>query len=143
MQGSREPVNIFATSFYQWFKLYKIWRVYGETAESAITKLLDFWNIHPLPHVMRVDNGMSFRGTGIVEGKIGRFVKFLLNLNVTPLFSAASQSYTNPHIEGHNRTFDDKLWSKNFFTSLEDIDIECEKFNAESQEFFEWNLKND
>lgn len=141
ISGSSQPVNIFATSFYQWFKLYQIWRVNGETAESAITKLVNFWTIYPMPHVMREDNGMSFRGTGLQEGKIGRFVKFLLNLNITPLFSAAYQSYTNPHIEGHNRTFDDKLWSKNFFNSTNEIDTECVKFNAESHEFFEWKFK--
>lgn len=141
ISGSKEPVNIFATSFYQVFKLYQIWLVYGETAESAITKLLDFWSLYPLPHVMRVDNGMSFRGTGVIEGKVGRFVKFLLNLNITPLFSAAYQAYTNPHIEGHNRTFDDKLWRTNFFTSLADLDTACIRFNAESSDFFAWKFK--
>lgn len=141
ISGRTEPVSIFATAFYQWFKLYRIWRVYGETAEAAIMQLTDFYQTFPLPHVMRMDNGMTFRGTGREAARIGRFLKFLLNLNITPLFSAPYQSYTNPHIEGHNRTFDDKLWQKNFFTSVSEIDRECQKFNAESQEFFEWKFK--
>lgn len=141
IQGSKEPVNIFSTSFYQWFELYQIWRVSAETSEQAINKLADFWTIFPLPDVMRMDNGMTFRGTGKVAAHIGKYLKFLLNLGIVPLFSSAYQSYTNPHIEGHNRTFTEKLWSKNFFGSLDAIDVECEKFNAESREFFEWKFK--
>jgi len=141
IQGRTEPVSIFATAFYQWLKLYRIWRVLAETSEAAITQLTDFYQTFPLPHVMRMDNGMTFRGTGRAAARVGRFLKFLLNLNIIPLFSAPYQSYTNPHIEGHNRTFDDKLWQKNFFTSEIEIDRECGKFNTESQEFFEWKFK--
>lgn len=141
IQGSGEPVNIFSTSFYQWFELYQIRRVLAETAESAIMSLMAFWEKFPLPNVLREDNSMTFRGTGRISGHIGKFIKFLLNLNVTPLFSSAYQSYTNPHIEGHNRTFGDKLWDKHHFSTLDEIDIECKKFNAESQEFFEWKFK--
>lgn len=141
IQGSGEPINIFSTSFYQWFELYQIRRVLAETAESAIMSLTTFWKTFPLPNVLREDNSMTFRGTGRISGHIGKFVKFLLNLNIIPLFSSAYQSYTNPHIEGHNRTFSDKLWDKHHFTTMDEIDVECEKFNAESQEFFEWKFK--
>ncbi len=141
IRGSKEPINIFSTSFYQWFELYQIWRVLAETSEQAMNALTNFWKIFPLPNVMRMDNGMTFRGTGIVAAHIGKYLKFLLNLNIVPLFSAAYQSYTNPHIEGHNRTFTEKLWTKNFFSSREEIDQECHKFNFESQEFFEWKFK--
>jgi hypothetical protein len=141
IQGSGEPIHVFSTSFYQWFELYQIRRVLTETAEMAIQSLTAFWEKFPLPHVLREDNGMTFRGTGRTSGSIGQFVKFLLNLNITPLFSAPYQSYTNPHIEGHNRTFGDKLWSKHHFTTPNAIDMECDRFNAESREFFEWKFK--
>jgi len=110
--GRTEPISIFGTSYYQWLKLYQIRRVLAETSESAIRFLTTFWKTFPLPNVMRMDNGMTFRGTGHAEAHIGRFLKFLLNLGITPLFSAAYQSYTNPHVEGHNRTFTQKLWSQ-------------------------------
>jgi hypothetical protein len=141
IQGQSEPISIFATAFYQWLKLYRIWRVYGETSEAAIERLTNFYQTFPLPHVMRMDNSMTFRGAGREAARVGRFLKFLLNLNIIPLFAAPYQSYTNPHIEGHNRTFDDKLWQKNFFTSETEIDRECNRFNAESREFFEWKFK--
>lgn len=136
--GRTEPVNVFSTSYYQWLQLYQIWRVLAETAESATQCLTALWKTTPIPDVMRMDNGMPFRGTGAGEAHLGRFLKFLLNIGVTPLFASAYQSYTNPHVEGHNRTFTEKLWSTHHFTSLEEIDLECVRFNAESREYYEF-----
>lgn len=139
--GRTEPISVFSTSYYQWFERYYIRRVEAEKAEHAIASLVTFWQTHPIADVMRVDNGMTFRGTGAAVGLVGRFVIFLLNRNVIPLFSSPYQSYTNPHIEGHNRTFTEKLWTKHHFTSLDEIDRECDRFNAESREFFEYKFK--
>lgn len=138
IKGRTEPVSIFSTSYYQWFELYQIWRVLAETSESATTCLKKMWVTTPIPNVMRMDNGMTFRGTGAGEAHVGRSVKFLLNLGVAPLFSAPYQSYTNPHVEGHNRTFTEKVWGKNFFTSDMEIDRECQRFNTESREYFDF-----
>ncbi len=137
--GRTEPISIFATSYYQWFELYRIWRVLAETAPSAITCLLTFWQRFPIPDAVRCDNATLFRGGG--TALISGFLKFLLRLNITPLFSAPYQSYTNPHIEGHNSTFAQKLWAKHIFTNEADIDRECDRFNGESERFFRWKFK--
>jgi hypothetical protein len=139
--GRSEPVNVFSTSYYQWLKLYQIWRVLAETAECAIGRLTNLWMTTPIADVTRIDNGMTFRGGGRTEAHLGRFLKFLLNVGSIPLFSAVHQSYTNPHIEGHNRTFTEKLWTKHHFTSEEEIDQECARFNAESREYYEFTFK--
>lgn len=139
--GRTEPISIFSTSYYQWFQLYQIWLTEAESALCAIGKLSLFWQTHPLPNVMRMDNGMTFRGTGAEVARVGTFLKFLLNLGVTPLFSAPYQSYTNPHIEGHNRTFTEKLWSAHVFTNLSEINNECERFNSESREYYHYAFK--
>jgi hypothetical protein len=55
---------------------------------------------------------------------------------VIPLFGSPSKPWNNPHIEGHNRVFNEKVWRKNFFTSLEQIDQETQRFNHESLELF-------
>ena len=138
--GSRAPISVFSTSYYQWFELYQIYRVLAETVEEAVEPLARFWIDHPIPQVMRIDNATAFRGAIHHVAVIGRFLKFLLNSNVTPLFAAPYRSYTNPHIEGHNRTFTEKLWSKHTFTSLQAIDAECARFNAESEEFFRFKF---
>ena len=140
--GQKEPISIFSTSYYQWLKVYQVWRVSSEKAENAITCLTELWKRFPVPNVMRMDNGMTFRGTGRAEAHVGRCVVFLLNRSVTPLFSSPYHSYTNPHIEGHNRTFTEKLWSTEHFTSDEQIDEACMRFNAESEEFCRWNFKD-
>ena len=136
IHGSAEPISIFATSFYQWFLLYQIQRILAETIEQAIACLTAFWEAFPLTDVMRMDNATTWRGSSRGEACIGRFLIFLLNANVIPLFSAAYQSYTNPHIEGHNRTFTEKVWTKHAFADHDEIDRECARFNAESKEFF-------
>lgn len=139
--GQMEPISIFSTSYYQWLEVYQVWRVSSEKAEYAIDCLAELWKRFPIPNVMRMDNGMTFRGTGRGEAHVGRCVVFLLNRGVTPLFSSPYQSYTNPHIEGHNRTFTEKLWSAERFTSDGQIDEACVRFNAESEEFCRWNFK--
>lgn len=108
--------------------------------EAAVEPLARFWTDHPIPQVMRIDNATAFRGAIRHVTVIGRFLKFLLNSNVTPLFAAPYRSYTNPHIEGHNRTFTEKLGAKHTFTSLEAIDTECARFHAESEEFFRFKF---
>ena len=136
--GSSEPVNIFSTSYYWPFKLYQIQPILAETTACAIEVLTKQWQQYPIPNIFRLDNALQFRGTGRGKRVIGTFLKFLLNLNVTPLFGSPSKPWTNPHIEGHNRVFDEKVWRNNWFTSLKQIDKECERFNQESQELLEY-----
>ncbi len=83
---------------------------------------------------------MTFRGGGKHPAVVSRFLKFVLNCRVTPLFAAPYRAYTNPHIEGHNRTFTEKLWRRHTFRALDEIDRECARFNAESEEFFRFKF---
>lgn len=139
--GRSEPISIFSTSYYQWLQLFQIWRTEAESATCAIARLSTLWQTTPIPNVMRMDNGMTFRGTGAGVARVGTFLKFLLNIGITPLFSAPYQSYTNPHIEGHNRIFTEKLWGRHVFKTIEEIDAECARFNDESREYYEYAFK--
>jgi len=105
ISGRPEPINIFSTSYYLPFKLYQIVRVYAEKAIYAIEQLQQQWSIYPMPHVLRLDNALQFRGTARGRRAIGLFVVFLLNENVIPLFGSPSKPWNNPHIEGHTRRF--------------------------------------
>lgn len=136
--GKTEPINIFSTSYYSPFKLYQIKRITAEKGIYAMEQLQSQWSQYPVPHILRLDNGLQFRGTGSGKRVLGMFLTFLLNLNVTPLFGSPSKPWTNPHIEGHNRVFNDKVWRKNFFTSIEQIDRETERFNQESVALFQF-----
>ena len=134
--GRREPINIFSTSYYAPFKLYQIMPVPAEKSVFAIEKLTQLWRKYPLPNVLRIDNGMQFRGSGLSKRSLGMFLKFLLNLNIKPLFGSPSKPWTNPHIEGHNRVFNEKVWGRNLFTDTDQVAQECKRFNSESQEYF-------
>jgi len=134
--GHREPINIFSTSYYAPFKLYQIKPVEAEQAVFAIENLIRLWRKYPLPDVLRIDNGLQFRGTARGKRYLGTFLKFLLNLEIKPLFGSPSKPWTNPHIEGHNRVFNEKVWTNNFFTSTDQVAQECQRFNSESLEYF-------
>lgn len=136
ISGQREPINIFSTSYYMPFKLYQIRPVNAERAVYAIESLTKLWQKYPLPDVLRIDNGLQFRGTARGERSLGTFLKFVLNLGIKPLFGSPSKPWTNPHIEGHNRVFNEKVWGQNFFTHTDQIASECERFNNESLEYF-------
>jgi hypothetical protein len=136
--GQRQPVNIFSTNYYAPFKLYQIKLVPAEKAVYAIENLIQLWRKYPLPEVLRLDNGLQFRGTSRGKRSLGTFLKFLLNLDIKPLFGSPSKPWTNPHIEGHNRGFNEKVWSRNFFTHPDQIAAECERFNSESLEYFHY-----
>lgn len=139
--GSPDPISFFSTSYYQELALHHVWRILAEKADYATQCLTAWWRQYPIADVFRIDNGTPFRGPVKAEAHIGRFVKFLLNMGVAPLFSAQYQSYTNPHIEGHNSTFAAKVWRTQHFTTHAQIDRECDRFNAESAEFFRWKFK--
>ena len=136
--GRTEPINVFSSAYYSPFKLFQIKRVMAEKARCAIEVLKVQWQTFPIPDVFRIDNGLQFRGTASGKRSVGTFLCFLLNLSVTPLFGSPSKPWTNPAIEGHNRIFNEKIWSNNFFKNPEQIDIECNRFNQESLEYFQY-----
>jgi len=136
--GRSEPINIFSSSYYFPFKLYRIERIIAEKAIYAIESITEQWRKYPIPNILRLDNGLQWRGTASGKRAIGMMLKFLLNLNVIPLFGSPSKPWTNPHVEGHNRVFNDKVWNNNFFTGLDQIERECDRFNNESLELFKY-----
>lgn len=136
--GRTEPINFFSSTYYAPFKLFQIKRICAEKAVYALEVLKAQWQALPIPDVFRIDNGLQFRGTASGKRSVGLFLRFLLNLSITPLFGSPSTPWTNPHIEGHNRVFNEKVWSKNYFASLAQIDSECERFNQESKDYFKF-----
>lgn len=136
--GSADPINIFSAAYYAPFKLHEIWRTPEETGPAAIECLQTQWQTVPIPDVFRMDNGLQFRGGARGKRFLGLFLRFLLNLNITPLFGSPSKPWTNPYVEGHNRVFNEKIWGRNHFTTLTQIDEECARFNTESRELFDY-----
>lgn len=142
LDGSPHPVTIFSSCYYRPFKMYQIYRTEAEKAALAIEILCRQWAHFPIPHVLRMDNGGPFRGIGTIQRHLGAFVVFLLNLGITPLFGSPSRPWTNGAIEGHNRVFTEKVWLKNRFSSLEEVDRENRRFNEEGREYFHFRYQS-
>ncbi|MBI5766070.1 hypothetical protein HZA71_02465, partial [Candidatus Falkowbacteria bacterium] len=53
--GRTEPINIFSSSYYSPFKLYKIKRILAEKTTYAIDELKEQWRHYPIPNVFRID----------------------------------------------------------------------------------------
>ncbi len=142
LDGSPRPVTIFSSCYYRPFKMYQIQRTEAEKATLAIEILCQQWTDFPVPHVLRMDNAGPFRGTGTSPRRLGTFVVFLLNLGVVPLFGSPSRPWTNGAVEGHNRVFTEKVWLRNRFSSLEEVDRETKRFNDEGREFFRFRYQS-
>lgn len=142
LSGSSHPITIFSSCYYRPFKMYHIQRTESEKATLAIDVLLKQWAEFPMPHVFRMDNGGPFRGTGHSTRRLGTFVVFLLNLGIVPLFGSPSRPWTNGAVEGHNRVFTEKVWQRNRFSCVEEIDRENERFNSEGREFFRFRYQS-
>ncbi len=138
-----DPINIFSTSYYSPFKLYQIQPIFAAKTMFVLPVLAKLWREFPIPDVFRIDNGLQFRGSGSGRKFLSPFLKFVLNLNITPLFGSPHKPWTNPHIEGHNKVFNDKVWSRNRFTDTAQIGAECARFNAESLELFDFKYRSD
>ena len=136
-----DPINIFSTSYYSPFKLYQIQPIFAAKIRFVLPVLAKLWQDFPIPNVFRIDNGLQFRGSGSGKKFLSPFLKFILNLNIIPLFGSPNKPWTNPHIEGHNKVFNDKVWSQNRFTNLGQIDTECQRFNNESLELFDFKYR--
>lgn len=136
--GESRPISIFSSSYYAPFKLYRIARTEAEKTGCAVAALTEQWRQYPIPDVFRMDNGLQFRGTSFGKRTVGLFLRFLLNLRITPLFGSPSKPWTNPHVEGHNRVFNEKVWNRHFFENAQQIDAACDAFNAESAAYFNW-----
>lgn len=137
-----DPINIFSTNYYSPFKIYQIKPILATKSGFVFPILIEFWQQFPIPNVFRIDNGLQFRGSGSGKRFLSPFLRFLLNLNIIPLFSSPHKPWTNPHIEGHNKVFNDKVWRKNRFTNVDQIKAECERFNQESLEFFNFKYQD-
>lgn len=110
-------------------------RVEGQTSDAALRLLINDWKHHPLPEVIRMDNDAAFGGHNSHPHCIGRFTKVLLNLGITPLYSAPRQPWNNGATEGYNSMFARKFWERLRFNDEEEIDVAIHQFNMEYERY--------
>lgn len=135
IQEKSEGVHFLARKYIRPVQYGLIDRVEGETTDEALKVLIKDWKEHPLPEVVRMDNDLAFGAYSTHSCCIGRFTKVLLNLGITPVYSARSQPWNNGNTEGYNSVFSRKFWGCLRFSDEEEIDVAIHQFNLEYQKY--------
>jgi len=135
IEDQSEGVHFLARKYIRPYQYGLMSRIEGQTTDEALEVLIEDWRDHPLPEVLRLDNDPSFGLYSRHDRHIGRFLKVLLNLGITPIYSARSQPWNNGNTEGYNSVFARKFWEKLNFSDEEEIDTEIKKFNLEYEKY--------
>lgn len=85
--------------------------------------------------MVKVDNAPATIGSGSAPRTLSRFMVFLLNQQITPVFSVPRKPFSQASIEGNNSVFARKFWNSQTFRSLRALDRRLEWFNASSQRY--------
>ena len=135
IEDQSEGVHFLARKYIRPYQYGLMTRIAGQTTDEALEVLIEDWRDHPLPEVLRLDNDPSFGLYSRYDRHIGRFLKVILNLGITPIYSARSQPWNNGNTEGYNSVFARKFWEKLNFSDEEEIDTEIKKFNLEYEKY--------
>lgn len=142
IKGEKKPFHLFSRSYSQPFKLGKISLILSQKSVLAMEILIKDWKKYPLPDILKLDNDFAFTGTGKHKRVVPAIVRFLLNLDVAPLFIAPGQSWNNANVEGLNSIFAKKLWQNKIYSSLREFKSDLRKFNQEYSSYQTKKNKN-
>ena len=137
IEDQSEGVHFLARKYIRPYQYGLMSRIEGQTTDEALEVLIEDWQDHPLPEVLRLDNDPSFGLYKRHDRHIGRFLKAVLNLGITPIYSARSQPWNNGNTEGYNSVFARKFWEKLNFSDEAEIDTEIKQFNLEYAKYNE------
>lgn len=135
LRGRSEPVNFIGFSFKQAPKLRYFQRVEAQTTAAIRQASKTFFKTFEYPDVMKVDNGQATLGTGSGKRCISRFMVFLLQHQILPVFAVPRKPFSQASIEGNNSVFSRKFWHSCEFTSLRQLDTHLGWFNQSSLEY--------
>ncbi|HCL82188.1 MAG TPA: hypothetical protein DHW81_08245 [Nitrospiraceae bacterium] len=139
INGQTEPINIISYNSLYPFKYREFAMVLSQTSKEAINFLAGLWERISTPNVLKVDNDLAFIGSASAKRSLSRFVIFLLNRGVSPLFISPRSPWNNSSIEGGNNVFGTKFWNRYTFTSVKDIIDKLVEFNKSYQEYLEFS----
>lgn len=114
-----------------------------KSMDNVMDFLLDYWNQHPIPRYLQVDNGMCFAGDYKHPRSFSRFIRLALYVGIEVVFIAPSKPWMNGTIEEFNKGFKTRFWEKELFTDLEDIRKKSPLYFERQNEFNTWKLRNE
>lgn len=135
LTGRRAPLHFLGCAFKHAPKLRYFQRVPAETSTVLIEACAAFFARFETPEVVKVDNALAAIGSGSGKRALSRFMVFLLQQQVLPVFAVPKKPFSQASIEGNNSVFGRKFWQPHTFRSVRDVDRRLEWFNASSQRY--------
>ena len=94
LAGRTEPLNFVGLCFKQVPKLRYFQRVTGETTATLIEVCQAFFERFETPDVIKVDHGPAALGSGSAKRTLSRFMVFLLEKQIIPVFSVPKKPFS-------------------------------------------------
>ena len=135
LRGRSAPVNFIGFSFKHPPKLRYFQRVEAQNPDAIRQASATFFKTFEYPDVMKVANCQATIGTGSGKRCLSRFIVFLLQRKIIPVFAVPRKPFSQASIEGNNSVFSRKFWRRCEFTSLRQLDTRLGWFNQSSLEY--------
>lgn len=132
LTGRTAPLHFVGMSFKKSPKLRHFSRVEAATTDALIEASEDFFRRFEIPDVMKVDNAQATIGTGSGRRCLSRFMVFLLDKKIIPVYSVPRKPFSQASIEGNNSVFTRKFWNSTEFKSIRQVDTRLQWFNDSS-----------
>lgn len=130
LKTERDLVHIFFRVYTQPFKLPQALRIDAPRGQEALNVLVEDWKQFPVPHILKMDNDVAFSvGGRYHEFSMSKFISTILNLDITPLFTAYNKPWNNGCVEGANSVFVRKIIKKIYIENLSHLDKQIKRFN--------------
>lgn len=132
LTGSAAPLMFVGFSCQRVPRLRYFYRVASMTTAALLEVCDDFLTRLEQPAVLKVDNAPATIGSGSAPRTISRFVRWLWDREITPVFAVPRRPFSQASIEGNNSVFARKFWRARAFTSVADVDRQLTWFNRAS-----------
>lgn len=130
LKGKAKIIHLFFRVYTQPFKLPRVGRISSPSGQEAINSLVEDWQTFPLPDILKMDNDTAFMATGRHhEFWLSKFICTVLNLGITPLFTAYNKPWNNGCVEGTNSVFVRKILKKIYIKNFAHLEEEMNRFN--------------
>lgn len=106
-----------------------VYPIEDKRSVTIVKRVVQFWTTYGKPDYLQMDNELSFRGSNRYPRSFGIVVRFALSQGVTPIFIPPAEPWRNGIIEKFNSTVDKYFFSKQKFSSVEDLDQKSDEFS--------------
>lgn len=130
--GDSTPLNFLGFSFKKEPRLRHFRYVEAQTTAVLLKECQEFFEHFERPDFLKVDNAASALGSVSGKRTISRFMQFLLQRQIVPVFAVPRKPFTQASIEGNNSVFARNFWNSREFSSIENVCEHLHWFNESS-----------